>query len=111
MRCDVCKILLRNFEYNIIEMPHEDDFIRVCKTCNNASKPIRLGYCEGCGEKEPICYCDCEYCEGRGYTIYSCCGDDITANIGETDICPQCYEHCGDEKEPCEECQGTKKDK
>jgi len=47
----------------------------------------------------------CDDCSGRGWCIYSCCGDDITGN--DCDLCPSCYEHCGDEEEECEECQGT----
>ena len=47
----------------------------------------------------------CDACDGRGWCIYSCCGDDITGN--DCDLCPSCYEHCGDEEEKCEECQGT----
>lgn len=47
----------------------------------------------------------CYVCDDRGWVIWSCCGDDITANINETDLCPSCGEHCGEEKEPCEECQ------
>ena len=49
----------------------------------------------------------CYECDGRGWYVYSCCGEDITANINETDICPSCGEHCGDEPEDCEECNGT----
>ncbi len=49
---------------------------------------------------------DCPECEGRGQTLYSCCGDDITDNIDVTDICPTCYEHCGDELETCSKCDG-----
>jgi hypothetical protein len=50
---------------------------------------------------------ECPDCEGRGYTIWSCCGDDITNNINEIDLCPTCLEHCGDEQEQCETCVGT----
>ncbi len=46
----------------------------------------------------------CESCDGKGYNIWSCCGDDITNN--DIDLCPTCYEHCGDEKEECTECNG-----
>lgn len=49
----------------------------------------------------------CDWCDGRGYTVYSCCGDDITDN--DIDLCPTCYEHCGDEREDCENCAGTGK--
>jgi hypothetical protein len=45
----------------------------------------------------------CDVCEDRGYTVWSCCGDDITEN--DIDLCPSCGEHCGDEKEDCEECK------
>jgi len=47
----------------------------------------------------------CNECEGRGWHIMSCCGDDITGN--DIDLCPSCSEHCGDDEEECEECQGT----
>ena len=49
----------------------------------------------------------CYECDGRGWGVFSCCGIDITADINETDICPSCGEHCGDEREDCEECDGT----
>lgn len=47
----------------------------------------------------------CDNCDGDGYLIYSCCGDDIKGN--DIDLCPTCYEHCGMEEEKCEECNGT----
>jgi len=50
---------------------------------------------------------DCQECNGTGTIHMSCCGDNITNNIEETDLCPTCYEHCGDEGEECEECNGT----
>lgn len=49
---------------------------------------------------------ECSVCDDRGYVIISCCGHDITHEV-ETrgnDLCPECLEHCGDEKEACE-CQ------
>jgi len=46
----------------------------------------------------------CDECDGDGYVIYSCCGDDIKWN--DSDLCPSCSEHCGMEKEDCEECNG-----
>lgn len=49
---------------------------------------------------------DCPTCDGRGWYVTSCCGIDISDNIEETDICPSCYEHCGDERETCERCDG-----
>ena len=48
---------------------------------------------------------DCLTCEGTGKTYYSCCGDDMRGQ--DIDLCPTCYEHQGDEGEPCEECNGT----
>lgn len=48
----------------------------------------------------------CPSCNGNGQTLDSCCGIDIYDNIGESDICPQCYEHCGDEPETCTRCDG-----
>ncbi len=50
---------------------------------------------------------ECEDCNGRGYHIWSCCGDDITFNLPESDLCPNCHEHCGDDREDCEGCMGT----
>ena len=47
----------------------------------------------------------CEYCDGDGYNILSCCGDDIKGN--DVDLCPSCFEHCGMEQEDCEYCDGT----
>ena len=49
----------------------------------------------------------CSECDGRGWGIFSCCGDDITGDINERDNCPSCGEHCGDEREDCEECDAT----
>ena len=46
----------------------------------------------------------CENCHGEGTTQTSCCGDDITGN--DIDLCPSCGEHCGDEEEKCEWCNG-----
>ena len=45
---------------------------------------------------------NCDYCDSDGYTVISCCGDDIKGN--DIDLCPTCYEHCGMEEEQCEEC-------
>ena len=47
----------------------------------------------------------CEECDGDGVRRWSCCGDDITGN--DIDLCPTCLEHCGDETEDCENCEGT----
>ena len=44
---------------------------------------------------------ECKECNGRGYTIWSCCGDDITEQFPENDLCPTCKEHCGEEKAMC----------
>lgn len=49
---------------------------------------------------------ECPQCEGRGWFVESCCGDDISDNIEETDICPNCYEHCGDDRVDCDSCCG-----
>lgn len=50
---------------------------------------------------------ECEYCYGTGIEYISCCGDDITGTINETDLCPTCLEHCGTDGEKCAECKGT----
>ena len=49
---------------------------------------------------------ECPRCDGSGTVHISCCDDDISGSIGETDICPTCLEHCGDEGEDCSECGG-----
>ena len=46
----------------------------------------------------------CTECDGDGYVILSCCGDNIKGN--DTDLCPTCLEHCGMEEEECEACNG-----
>lgn len=49
----------------------------------------------------------CPTCDGKGVIHISCCGDDISADINETDLCPTCLEHCGTEGETCDRCDGT----
>jgi len=44
----------------------------------------------------------CNECDDRGYTIISCCGDDMVGN--DVGICPTCKEHCSQKKEICIEC-------
>ena len=48
---------------------------------------------------------ECERCEGEGQTNISCCGINIHGN--DSDLCPDCNEHCGDESETCEDCNGS----
>jgi len=51
----------------------------------------------------------CDECEGDGYIQMSCCGDDMKNKWEDCDLCPSCYEHCGEpEKEDCEECNGSR---
>ena len=50
----------------------------------------------------------CLECDGDGGGVYTCCGDNVTATAGESDICPSCGEHSA-EWEDCEECLGTGK--
>ena len=50
---------------------------------------------------------ECSNCDGTGIVYISCCGDDMRPNINETDLCPTCMEHCGNDGEDCEECNGT----
>jgi hypothetical protein len=46
---------------------------------------------------------ECDVCDDVGYVIYSCCGNDITDNLPENDLCPTCLEHCGEgDKVACE---------
>lgn len=49
---------------------------------------------------------DCKECYGTGRLYFSCCGDDMSDSINETDLCPTCLEHCGDEGEECDACFG-----
>lgn len=49
----------------------------------------------------------CDICEGDGFVMISCCGDDLKPNMDETDRCPTCGEHCGQPNEVCDECYGT----
>ncbi len=51
----------------------------------------------------------CPECDGDGYTITSCCGDDMKPHVPESDLCPSCREHCGgeDDKEECDLCHGA----
>lgn len=46
----------------------------------------------------------CPECDGEGYMIYSCCGDDMMG--ADLDICPTCQEHTSMDEEICEECNG-----
>lgn len=50
---------------------------------------------------------ECNECNGTGQLYISCCGDDMRFNINETDLCPTCLEHCGEEGEECDVCSGT----
>lgn len=50
---------------------------------------------------------NCPACEGDGFQVLSCCGDNIKGN--DIDLCPTCFEHTGgdDDREDCEDCEGT----
>lgn len=50
---------------------------------------------------------ECDACDGSGEELISCCGDDMSGIINETDLCPTCHEHTGNEMSDCSECQGT----
>jgi RecJ-like exonuclease len=50
----------------------------------------------------------CESCDGEGKVNMTCCGINIHGN--DSDLCPECNEHCGDESETCETCGGTGED-
>ena len=53
----------------------------------------------------------CLGCEGYGFVILSCCGDDMKMYLPDSDLCPTCGEHQGSpEKETCGECKGTGRD-
>ena len=47
---------------------------------------------------------NCESCNGSGFHIWSCCGDDITDS--EVLRCPTCQEMCAAEPVDCESCKG-----
>jgi len=49
---------------------------------------------EGCEE--------CETCNGKGEAIFSCCTGEVMKS--DYDLCPTCYEHCGEEE--CQDCEG-----
>ena len=51
----------------------------------------------------------CLECNGEGGDYISCCGDDMSNIIPESDNCPSCKEHCGDCWQDCDECLGTGK--
>jgi len=46
---------------------------------------------------------ECEYCEGTGKAMYSCCGDELN----DYGICKSCKEHTYTLGDDCEECNGT----
>jgi len=41
-----------------------------------------LEYCEQCDEDLP-----------KEHTCYTCCGDEITADVEDVGLCPSCLEH------------------
>lgn len=43
-----------------------------------------------------MCFNNKIECDGKGNLAFSCCGDNITNNLPENDLCPTCREHCGD---------------
>ena len=50
----------------------------------------------------PEGYQECPDCHGKGECVRSCCSGDII--VGDILICPQCYEHLGEDI--CELCEG-----
>lgn len=48
---------------------------------------------------------ECYICEGEGKVNMSCCGYNLHGK--DSDLCPKCKEHCGDESETCEKCNGS----
>lgn len=38
-----------------------------------------------------------QMCNGEGLIFISCCGDNMSHQLPENDLCPTCHEHCGDE--------------
>jgi len=48
---------------------------------------------------------ECGMCEGKGQVLMSCCGYNIHGH--DSDLCPDCKEHCGDQTEDCFDCDGT----
>jgi RecJ-like exonuclease len=52
---------------------------------------------------------ECPNCNGEGYWLWSDCGVDMKDTIDESDLCPKCHEHQGEEedmKEVCIQCEG-----
>jgi len=47
---------------------------------------------------------ECPTCEGMGQVNMSCCSYNL--HTKEIKICPACDEHCGEDSEPCEQCDG-----
>ena len=85
----------------------------VCESCREPSRNLSSdGYCPSCVLKMDLILLGdgaktigCDDCNGDGYNIWSCCGDNLKGS--DTFMCPTCHEHCGDEKEPCITCIGT----
>ena len=45
----------------------------------------------------------CPTCDGKGEVCISCCTGDVVK--GDIKICPECFEHLGEET--CPDCNGT----
>ena len=88
--CKDCKVAL-NFHYTDLMELSDARYEKVLEThaaqCDNLNK------------------IDCPECDGDGYNVTSCCGDDIKGN--DTDLCPSCLEHQGMEHEKCDNCNGS----
>ena len=48
---------------------------------------------------------ECPTCIGKGEAMFSCCTGE--AIFDDSDLCPTCYEHMGEEE--CIDCHGTGK--
>lgn len=47
-------------------------------------------------------YKECPTCQGKGEAMFSCCTGEVVT--GDYDLCPVCYEHCGEDT--CVDCDG-----
>ena len=88
--------------------PPDDGGDPPCELLN--SDQITADICNECNINETCGHRveeTCSECDGDGYVIVSCCGDDIKGR--DVDLCPTCHEHTGgeDDQEPCDNCDGT----
>lgn len=57
-----------------------------------------------CHKKEiPQGHKECDTCGGKGEAVFSCCTGEVVSD--DLMICPNCYEHLGEEE--CQDCEGN----